>query len=192
LTCGATERSGVPPGCRPPSGGGSAPLPCWTHANEEVECAQDGVVHSPAPAGGEDGGAPVSLHPLQEVVERAAGVGVVAVFDLATLANERRRFVEEQKRAPLVHGVENTLEILLRFADVFAHDGSQVYTVEVSPQGNREAPGHRREGIGLEPVLCLEKEPLVSVPNVVALAPIPRRFPGTPRFSPRLPPSPLP
>ena len=77
---------------------------------------------------------PICLHALQQVVDLDVGVAVVAVFDLAALAEQGVGLVEEQDGAAIFGGVEEPAQILLGFADVFADDGGEVDAVEVEAQ----------------------------------------------------------
>ena len=89
---------------------------------------------------GEDRQAAVRLHPLQQVVDLDVGVAVVAVLDLAALAEQRVGLVEEQDRAAVLGRVEDAAQVLLGLADVLAHHAGEVDPVEVEPQLARRAP----------------------------------------------------
>ena len=75
-----------------------------------------------AHVGGQDGQAAVRLHALQQIADLDVGVAVVAVLDLAALAEQRIGLVEQQDRAAVLGGVEDAAQILLRLADVLADD----------------------------------------------------------------------
>ena len=97
--------------------------------------------------GRQDRQAAVRLHALQQVADLDVGVAVVAVLDLAALAEQRVGLVEEQDRAALLRRVEDPPQVLLRLADVLADDRAQVDPVEVEPQLVREhLGGHRLAG----------------------------------------------
>src|SRR4030095_10762245 len=66
--------------------------------------------------------AAIRLHPLEEVADLDVGVAIVAVLDLAALAENRVGLVEEQDRAADLRCVEDSPQVLLRLADVLAHD----------------------------------------------------------------------
>src|SRR5262249_49800664 len=71
-------------------------------------------------------------------------VAVMRVPDLAALAEEGVGLVEEQHRTAGVGGVEDAAEVLLRLADVLAHDLTEVDSVEVEAQLGGEHLGGQR------------------------------------------------
>ena len=90
--------------------------------------------------GGEDRQAAIGLHALQQVVDLDVGVAVVAVLDLAALAEQRVGLVEEQDRAAVLGGVEQAAQVLLGLADVLADHRRQIDAVEIEPQLVGDAP----------------------------------------------------
>ena len=93
-------------------------------ADDEADAAQEGAVERALHVGGEDRQAAIGLDPLQQVGDLDVGVAVVAVLDLAALAEERVGLVEQQHRAAGLGGVEQALQVLLGLADVLADHAS--------------------------------------------------------------------
>ena len=75
---------------------------------------------------------PIGLHPLQQVIDLDVGIAVVAVLDLAALAEQRVRLVEEQDRAAVLGRVEQPAQILLGLADIFADHRGEIDAVEIA------------------------------------------------------------
>ena len=67
----------------------------------------------------------------------------MAVFDRRSLAEESIRFIEQQDSAAILGGVENPTKVLLRFANVFAHDRSKVDESNLEMQFARQRLGCR-------------------------------------------------
>ena len=84
--------------------------------------------------GRQDGQAAIGLHPLQQVADLDVGVAVVAVLDLAPLAEEGVGLVEEEDRAAVLGRVEDPAQVLLGLADVLADHAGQVDPVQVQAQ----------------------------------------------------------
>ena len=83
---------------------------------------------------GQDSQAAVGLHPLQQVADLDVRVSIVAVLNLAALAEQRISLVDHQHRAAVLGGVEHPPEVLLGLADVLAHDLAQVDPVKIHVQ----------------------------------------------------------
>src|SRR5690606_17274111 len=95
-----------------------------------------------------------------QVVDLDVGVAVVAVLDLAPLAAEGVRLVEEAEGAAAFGRVEEAAQVLLRFADVFADDGREVDAVEVEAEGvGEDLGGHRLARAALAGEEHAESEP---------------------------------
>ena len=75
----------------------------------------------------------------KQVAHLDIGVAVVAVLDLAALAEERIGLVEEEHGAARLGRVEDGAQILLGLADVLRHDAREVDAVEIE----REIVGDR-------------------------------------------------
>ena len=99
--------------------------------DHEAQAAQERGVERRLHVRREDRQPAVRLHALQQVVDLDVGVAVVAVLDLAALAEQRVGLVEEQDRAAVLGGVEQPAEVLLGLADVLADHRRQVDPVEV-------------------------------------------------------------
>ena len=114
--------------------------------------------------GRQDRQAAVGLHPLQQVVDLDVGVAVVAVLDLAALAEQRVGLVEEQDRAAALSAASNSAaQVLLGLADVLADHGGQVDAVEVEPQlVGDDLGGHRLAGAARAGEQRADAEPAAS------------------------------
>ena len=108
--------------------------------DDEAQPAQEGRVERVLEVGGQDRQAPVGLHALEQVADLDVGVAVVAVLDLAALAEQGVGLVEEEDGAALLGGVEDAAQVLLGLADVLADHRGEVDAVEVEPQLARPAP----------------------------------------------------
>src|SRR5262249_17817199 len=86
----------------------------------------------------------IRLHALQEVVDLDVGVAIVAVLHLAALPEERVGLVEEEDGATVLCRVEETAEVLLRLADVLAHDRGEVDAIQIQAQLVRDPLGRHR------------------------------------------------
>ena len=118
--------------------------------HDEAQAALEGAIERGLLVAREDRQAAVGLDALQQVAHLDVGVAVVAVPDLAALAEQRVGLVEEQDRAAVLGGVEEPGEVLLRFADVLAHDRGEIDAVELEMQLVREHLGrHRLAGAAL-------------------------------------------
>jgi hypothetical protein len=71
---------------------------------------------------------------LQEVVDLDVSVAIVAVLDLAALAEEGVGLVEEQDGAALFRGVEKLAQILFGLADILADHRREVDAIQCQAQ----------------------------------------------------------
>ena len=102
--------------------------------HDEVEPPHERVVDVATEVRGEDHGARIRLHPLQEVRDLDVRVPVVGVGHLRALTEQRVGLVEEQDRVGAVGGGEDPLEVLLRLADVLRDDRREVDPEQVEPE----------------------------------------------------------
>ena len=118
--------------------------------DDDVEAAQERVVHVLAEVRRQDHRAGVALHLLQQVGDLDVRVAVVGVAHLRALAEERVGLVEEEDRVRPLGGREDPVEVLLRLPDVLRDDGREVEPEEVEAEVAREhLAGHRLAGSGL-------------------------------------------
>ncbi len=80
----------------------------------------------------------ICLHALEQITDLDIGVAVVAVFDLAALAEQRVGFVEEQDRAAFFGGVEDPAQIFLGLADVLVHHLAEIDAIEIEIELTRQ------------------------------------------------------
>ena len=74
------------------------------------------------------------LELLQQIRHLDVGIAIVSVFDGRALAKQRVRLIKEENRVARLRRVKDLVEVLLRLADVFAHDRRQVCPVHVEVQ----------------------------------------------------------
>src|SRR5437773_1401209 len=85
-------------------------------------------------AGGEDLEAGVVLDSLQEIIDLDVGVTVLTIFHVGAFAKERICFVEKEDRTTLLCRIEDAAQILLRLANIFRDDSTQIDAVYVFSQ----------------------------------------------------------
>ena len=108
------------------------------------------------------------FHALQQVVDLDIGVAVVAVLDLAALAEEGVGLVEEEDRPAVLRGIEEAAQVFLGLADVFADHRREVDAIEVEAQvvgdhlgchGLAGAALARKEGVDAQAAVHLVGKP---------------------------------
>jgi hypothetical protein len=75
--------------------------------------------------GGEDCQTAVILDPLEPVIHLDVRVAVVAVLHLATVPEQRVRFLEEEDRPAPFGSVERLAQVRFTFADVLADNADK-------------------------------------------------------------------
>ena len=109
-------------------------------AHDEADPAQERAVDRVLGVRRQDREAAVGLHALEQVADLDVRVAVVAVLDLAALAEQRVGLVEEQDRPAGLGRVEHAAQVLLGLADVLRDDLAEVDPVEVEVELARRAP----------------------------------------------------
>ncbi len=74
------------------------------------------------------------LNALQEIGHLSIRIMIMGIVNLGALPKQRVGFVKEEDRPVSVGHVEDTIQILLGFTDVFADDRRQVHTGQVQLQ----------------------------------------------------------
>src|SRR5262249_56934062 len=92
----------------------------------------------------QDGKAAIGLHPLQQVADFDIGVAVVAVLDVAALAEQRVGLVEQEDGAAVLGGIEDAPQILLGLAHIFVDHRREVDPVQIEPELGRQYLGGER------------------------------------------------
>jgi Replication-relaxation len=90
--------------------------------NVEPEPTEERRIERALQVGGQDGQAPVALHPLEQVADLDVGEPAVGVFHLAPIAEHRVGLAEEQDRLALLRRVEHPAKVLLGLPDVLDRD----------------------------------------------------------------------
>src|SRR5262249_11933409 len=98
----------------------------YDEANAALESRIERLLH----VGGENRQATVGFHTLQQIAHLHVGVAVVAVLDLAALAEQRVRLVEQQDRTGCLGSLEHAAQVLFRLPDVLVHDLAEVDAIE--------------------------------------------------------------
>ena len=99
--------------------------------DHEAQAAQERRVQSAFHIGGEDRQAAVRLHALEQITDLDIGVTVVAVFDLAALAEEGVGLVKKENGSAIFGGVEDPAQVFLGLADVFVHHLAEIDAIEI-------------------------------------------------------------
>ena len=92
----------------------------------EMKSSQQPFVDPGAIAGGEDCEAGIFLASPQEIIDFNVGIAVVAIFHVSAFAKKSIRLIKKQDRMTILRRIENTAEILLRRANIFRDDGTQI------------------------------------------------------------------
>src|SRR5581483_938795 len=106
--------------------------------DDEAQAAQERAIQSAFHVGGQNCEPAIRLHLLEQVVDFDIRVTVVAVFHLTAFAKERIGFVEEENRSPVLSGVKQTPQILLRLSDVLADHSREINAIQIQPQYVRD------------------------------------------------------
>ena len=113
----------------PPDFGALSCVGKWK-LDDEAQAAQERRVQGTFHIGCKDRQAAVRLHTLEQITDLNIGVTVVAVFDLATLAEERVGFIEQQNRSAFFGGVEDPAQVFFGLANVLAHHLAEIDAIE--------------------------------------------------------------
>ena len=92
----------------------------------EMKSSQQPFVDPGAIAGGEDCEAGIFLASPQEIIDFNVGIAVVAIFHVSAFAKKSIRLIKKKDRMTILRRIENTAEILLRRANIFRDDGTQI------------------------------------------------------------------
>src|SRR5690606_20799534 len=106
--------------------------------DQEVHSPHEGIIDIGPQIAGQDDNPLMLLHLLQQIADFDVCIPVVRVLDLAPLAEESIRLVEEEHGIALFRLFEDPVQILLRLSDVLADDRGEVDLIEVYAQ----IPGH--------------------------------------------------